>query len=93
MPNYKVAHINRQGTNLIIIPLESQFGNLSSDDQQATIADLQAHATGAGWAGTVVPVWNSAGRLAFIAPKKWHPFFSSINLQWVGANLNKQMSW
>lgn len=94
MPTFKIAHIREQGTDLIIVPLESRFGSLSSDDQDATIRDLQLHANGAGLAGRVVPVWDSgSGRMAFIAPQQWHPFFSSISLQWVGLNLKKQLSW
>jgi len=94
MPQYKIAHIREQGTDLIIVPLEPRFGNMSSEDQNATITSLQLHASGAGLRGTVVPVWDSGGgRMAFIAPNQWHPFFKSINLAWVGANVNRELSW
>jgi len=94
MPRFDVAHLREQGQDMVIIPLESSFGNRSSQDQQAIIVDLQLHSRLAGLAGIVVPVWDAGGgRMAFIAPHQWHPFFSSMSLQWVSANINKYISW
>jgi hypothetical protein len=94
MPRYDVAHVREQGINLIIIPLESSFGQMPKEDQAREIALLQMHANGAGLAGTVVPVWEAGGgRIAFIAPQQWHSFFSSINGQWLANNINKWISW
>ena len=79
---------------MIIVPLESSFGSKITSDQQAAIAELQIRARAAGLAGTVVPVWDSGGgRMAFIAPQPWHPFFRSLSLRAVAANLNKTLSW
>ena len=94
MPEFKVAHIREQGQDMIIVPLDSAFGHKISQDQQAIIADLQAHATGAGLAGTVVPVWDAGGgRMGFIAPQPWHPLFSSLDLRRIFASINKELSW
>lgn len=94
MPQYKVAHIKEQSVDLIIVPLESRFGNMSSQDQRTTVASLQAHASRARLGGTVVPVWDSGGgRMAFPAPHQWRGFFSSINLPWVWTNVNKEPRW
>jgi hypothetical protein len=93
MPTFKIAHIKEQGVDLIIVPLESSFGNLTSQDQHEQIAILQAHARAAKLAGTVVPVWDSGGRMAFIAPTQWHPFFQSINLQRVAMSINRELYW
>ncbi len=85
MPQYKIAHVKEQDVDLIIVPLESHFGNMSSQDQNVTIKALQLHASEAGLRGTVVPVWDSGGgRMAFLAPQQWHSFFGSSNLPWVG---------
>jgi hypothetical protein len=79
---------------MIIVPLDSSFGNRISEDQQAMIAELQMRSASAGLAGTVVPVWEGGGgRMYFIAPTPWRPFFESVNLQWVAMNLNKNLSW
>jgi hypothetical protein len=93
MPRYKIAHVHEQGNDLIIIPLESSFGYRSQNDQHAEIGEFQMRANAAGLRGTVVPVWDSAGRMAFIARRDWHPFFASIDLAWVGRNLNRELYW
>ena len=93
MPNYKIAHLREQGQDMIIVPLDASFGHNSQIDQQSIIADLQAHARGARLAGAVVPVWDCGGRMAFIAPRPWHPFFQSLSLPAVIRNLNKVLSW
>ena len=94
MPHFKVAHLREQGQDMIIVPLDSSFGRKITQDQHAITADLQIHARSAGLAGTVVPVWdNGGGRMAFIAPRPWHPFFQSISLQFVAVNVNRELYW
>lgn len=94
MPSVKVAHLREQGQNMIIVPLDSSFGREPQPQQDATIRELQMRASGAGLAGRVVPVWdNGGGRMAFIAPQPWHPFFRSLSLQAVWGNVNRELSW
>lgn len=94
MPTIKVAHLREQGQDMIIVPLDSNFGSQPQSDQHSAIGELQLRARGAGLAGQVVPVWDSgSGRMSFIAPRPWHPFFQSLNLPAVYRNLNKQISW
>lgn len=94
MPRFNVAHLREQGQDIIIVPLNSSFGTKASNDQRAITADIERHAHGAGLRGTVVPVWdNGGGRMAFIAPRPWHSFFTSINLQFVAANINREIYW
>ncbi|MGJ0391901.1 MAG: hypothetical protein ACR650_03960 [Methylocystis sp.] len=91
MPNLKVAHLHEQGQDMIIVPLDSSFGCKSGQEQSEAIGELQMRSTSAGLRGTVVPVWQSSGRMAFIAPRPWHPFFQSLSLPMVYANLNKEL--
>jgi len=94
VPRLPVAHIREQGQDIIIVPLESAFGNKSPQEQQTAVNELQARASSAGLAGIVVPVWDAGGgRMAFIALTQWHPFFNSINLQWVSRNINRELFW
>jgi len=93
MPRYDLAHIREQEIDLIIIPLNSSFGHRTQAEQQEIVGELQLRANAAGLKGSVVPVWESLGRMAFLAPSRWHPFFQSISLQFVHANLNKNISW
>jgi hypothetical protein len=94
MPNLRIAHLRAQGQDMIIVPLDSAFEHKSQTDQSGAIDDLQLHARGAGLAGLVIPVWDAGGgRMAFIAPRPWHPFFASLSLPAVFAKLNKELSW
>lgn len=94
MPRFKVAHIREQGIDLIIVPLDSSFGNKTLQDQQDTIDQLQARASAAGLAGTIVPVWDAGrGRMGYVAPPNWHTFFSSIDLVRVSASINREIFW
>ena len=94
MPRFNVAHLHEQGQDMIIVPLESGFRYKSAQDQHDITADIQRHAGGAGLRGTVVPVWdNGGGRMAFIAPRPWHPFFQGINMRFVAANINREIFW
>jgi len=94
MPRFKVAHLHEQGQDMIIVPLDTNFGHQPSSSQHGAIDDIQRHARGAGLKGTVVPVWdNGGGRMAFIAPRAWHSFFTSINLYFVAANINREIYW
>ncbi len=94
MPHYKVAHIHEQGQDMIIFPLEARFGHLSQLDKDQELAVLEFQANKAGLRGSAVAVWDAGGgRMAFIGPQNWHRFLQSISLQFVRANLNKEIFW
>ena len=94
MPSYKVAHIHEQGQDMIIFPLESRFGHQTQSDQETELSALEFRANSAGLKGSAVAVWDGGGgRMAFLGPRPWHAFLTSINLHWVLANLNKEVSW
>lgn len=94
MPSLEIAHIREQGQDMVIVPLSSEFGQRPSNAQRQAVAELQQRSMSAGLKGTVVPVWDSGGgRMAFIAPRPWHPFFQSLGLSQVHASLNRTLSW
>lgn len=94
MPSLQVAHVREQGVDLIIAPLDYTFGCRTPAEQQAAIREIQVRSSVAGLAGTVVPVWDSGGgRMGFIAPRNWHPFFRSLSLSAVWGSVNRQLSW
>jgi len=78
---------------MVIVPLDRSFASKSEADQRSIVGTLQICVRAAGLAGTVVAVWDAGGgRMAFIAPRPWHPFFQSIDLQVVARNLNKTLT-
>jgi hypothetical protein len=93
VPHFKAVYLREQGQDMVIIPLESSFGNKSEADQRDIIEDLQRHSVESGLKGTVVPVWASGGRMHFTAPQPWRPFFTSISLHRIWASINKGISW
>jgi hypothetical protein len=93
MPRFKVAHVREQGVDLVIIPLESSFGSKLPDEQHQIMEEFQAHSMAAGLAGAVIPVWPQGRSMAFVAPRNWHPFFNSLSLDSVLANVNKELYW
>jgi hypothetical protein len=94
MPRYECAHIREQGQDIIIVPLEGRFGTIGDSAQAAEIRVLQIRANAAGYAGTIVPVWDAGGgRMSFVAPQPWHPFFKGLNLQVVARMINKYFAW
>jgi hypothetical protein len=92
MAQIKVAHLREQGQDMIIIPMDSQFGQKTSAQQNQTIAALQQCASSAGLAGTVVVVWRTGNRHNFIAPPQWQSFFRTLPWNTIIANLNKVLT-
>lgn len=94
MTTVPVALIHRQGVDLIIAPLDSSFGYKPAHEQYAILGELQVRANCAGLRGTVVPVWRHGnGAMAWMSPPNWHPFFRSIDMNFVHANVNREIRW
>lgn len=93
MASFDIAHINEQGVDLILIPLDKSFGNKTAQEQNAIIDSLQICSTQAGLRGTVIPVWlDTLNRMNFIAPNNYHPFLRSIDFHFVQRNINKRLT-
>ncbi|AMP15515.1 hypothetical protein [Collimonas pratensis] len=92
MSTFQVAHIREQGQDMIIIPLDSGFNHKSSAEQNQIIAELQACASSAGLAGTVVAVWRVGSSHKFIAPRQWQEFFKSFSWNDIVRNVNKDLT-
>jgi hypothetical protein len=91
---FQVAHVRKEGLDLIIVPMSPSFGGKSRAEQNEMVDELQMRAAKAQLAGAVVPVWDSGGgRLAFLAPASWHPFFNSLTLPSVLKLVNRELSW
>ena len=92
MSRFKIAHVREQGQDMIIIPLDRSFGHKSSTEQTQITRQLQASASSAVLAGTVVPVWeHTPGRMAFIAPSPWRNFFQSLSMSIIGRMINREL--
>ena len=93
MPTFQVAHLRREGQDVIIVPVDRSFGKRSPAEQARIQEAFQRSAAAAQIAGVVVPVWEDAsGRMAFRAPPTWHDFFKSIDMVYVATALNRSLS-
>lgn len=93
MPTFQVAHLHREGQEVIIVPVDRSFGKRSPAEQSRIQEAFQRSAAAANMRGTVVPVWEDAsGRMAFRAPPPWHEFFRSIDMVYVATALNSSLS-
>jgi hypothetical protein len=92
MAEFDIAHINEQGEDIILIPLDSSFAYKSQKEQMETVNYLQACAEKAGLKGKVIPVWkNLVNRMDFVAPEYYHPYLFSINYSYVLRNINRKL--
>jgi len=79
---------------MIIFPLEATFGQMTGAEQDRELALLGTQANRAGLRGTAVAVWDAGyGTVGFRGPVKCYPFLSGINLRYVMANVNREISW
>jgi hypothetical protein len=93
MPSIKVAQLNEQGQDMVIVILDPAFARASPTQQEATIGQLQAKAKACGLKGTVAMVWDDGGRMDYLVPQPWHEFFRGITLDDVRGRLNAEISW
>jgi hypothetical protein len=92
MPTFQVAHMRRDGQDVIIVPVDPSFGKRSPAEQARIQEAFQRSAATADIPGVVVPVWEDAsGRMAFRAPPPWHEFFKTIDMVYVATALNRSL--
>lgn len=93
MPTFQVAHLRRDGQDVIIVPVDCSFGKRSPSEQARIQEAFQRSAAAVDMPGVVVPVWEDAsGRMAFRAPPPWHEFLKSIDMVYVATALNHSLS-
>lgn len=93
MPSFRLAHLREQGQDMRIFPLNSQIHQKSDSEQTDLLDELELRANNAGLAGSAVLCWQHGGSFYFVGPRAWHPFLKSINLSFVQANVNREISW
>ena len=93
MPRLKAAHINEQGENMIIFPLNSLFANQTDEGRADILEELERRAHAAGLAGRAVAIWERGNQTHYLGPRSWQAFLESLSMRWVLANVNKELSW
>jgi len=93
MPSIKVAQLNEQGQEMVIVIMDSSFARASLSQQEATIEQLQSLSNASGLKGTVAMVWDADGKMDYLVPQPWHEFFRSLTLEDVRSRVNADISW
>lgn len=94
MPSYRVAHLNHEGRNVIIVPLDEVYGRQTPSEQEYFRSECQKQVVAQGLDGTIVPVWDAGGgRMGVFAPAEWRGFFQPLTMKDVVRNLNRVLKW
>lgn len=87
----KVAHVHQNGADFIIVPFDRAFGKMPPEAQHEAIEVIRDSASRY-MRGDVIAVWPDAGgSMGFLAPPHHHAFFQTMTLDFVAANLNREL--
>ncbi len=89
---YKIAHTKSGGTNMVLVSVSSSFFRESQNTQQKWFTGFEQCSRSANLAGQVIVVANSSGTFKFYGPKTWHKFMRTIDMDWVNARINKNLT-
>ena len=89
---YNIAHTRSRDADMVIIKVGPRFFEADLKTQARWYTDMQACVRGVKLAGTAIVVSTVNGRFKFYSPKTWHPFLGTIDMAWVNARVNKQMT-
>lgn len=89
MPQFDIAHIKVQGKDVILIALDSLFGQKTNAEKKEALAEFELRCHAAGLSGGVAILWRGG----FIGPENWRPFLRSIDINYAVANRNRTISW
>jgi hypothetical protein len=92
MTAFDVAHVREQSQQMVIVFVDSSFGQKSSSSQNEICSTLQSCARSAGLAGTVVPVWKSGSSMGYLAPSQWQAFFRTVGYSRLASSINKKLT-
>jgi len=93
MHSIQVAHVRIQGNEFVFVPLSGSMGGVSAADQQAVLKQLRDICHGFGLNGEVVPVWQGATGVGYLADSRFHGVLSKVlTMTVVRSNLNKKVS-
>ena len=77
---------------MVAVKVGPRFFDADLKTQERWYTDIQSCVRRVNMAGTVVVVASYNGGFKFCGPKTWHDFLRSIDMAWVNARLNKEMT-
>jgi len=92
MASFDVAHVRVQGSDVILIVVDSAFGHKSKSEQDEALVGFRLAASHAGLRGGVAVVWNQGSRVMSFGPRNWQGFLRSLTWPWIAANINRKLT-
>ena len=89
---YKIAHTKQKDVNMVVVVTGGGFFNADSNAKERMWTAMRSCVKGANLAGEVVMVANVNGGFRFYGPKGWMNFLRTIDMTWVNARLNKNLT-
>jgi RNase P/RNase MRP subunit p30 len=89
---YSIAHTRHRDTDMVVVRIDGRFFNADLKTQARWYTDIQSCVRSVKLRGTVVLVSSANGRFQFYGPKSWHDFLKTIDMAWVNARINKEMT-
>ena len=89
---YSIAHTRYRDSNMVIVISNANFFAQSEETQERWFTALKVCSRNANLAGQVIVVANVNRRLRFYGPKSWHSFLRTIDMAWVRARVNKELT-
>lgn len=90
--NYRVAHTRQKDVNMVFVVTGSRFFDLDGNAKARAYTAMQSCVRSVKLAGEVVLVANVNGRFMFYGPKAWNGFLKTLDMNWVRARLNKELT-
>lgn len=89
---YRVAHTRYQNSDMVVVIIDQRFFGGSTDDQARWFTAIEQCVRSVRLGGQTVVVSARGGRFQFYAPNSWHGFLRTIDMNWVQARVNKQLT-
>ncbi|MBL8312102.1 MAG: hypothetical protein JNL19_16910 [Burkholderiales bacterium] len=89
---YSVAHTRHRDADMVVVRIDGRFFNADLKTQARWYTDIQSCVRSVKLRGTVILVSGANGRFQFYGPNTWHSFLKTIDMAWVNARLNKEMT-
>ena len=90
--NYPVAHVKHQNSSLVVVEVNASFFRGSVAEQGRWFTAVEQCVRSVKMAGQTLLVAKVNGSYRFYAPKHWHSFMQTIDLNWVNARVNKSLT-
>jgi hypothetical protein len=93
MPDYRIAAIQDQGLNLLLVPVGPTFEALSTEQRQRFLDCIEEQAAKIGRHGRAVIFWRDAnGHTKHFDAPGWNPILGDWDLNRIQSHLN-EMVW